>query len=143
VESSKQSLIYNFLTRFKLGVISTMSAENMPQSALVGIAITPQLEVIFDTINTTRKYKNLIAEPACSFVIGWAGEQTVQYEGKAEELTKDNREKYQTNYFSAWPDASARMAWPGIAYFVVRPKWMRYSDFDQTPPLIQEFEFKP
>jgi len=26
-------------------------------------------------------------------------------------------------------------------YFVVRPKWIRYSDFDQNPPLIQEFTF--
>ena len=28
-----------------------------------------------------------------------------------------------------------------IVYFVVRPKWVRYSDFDQRPPLIREFTF--
>jgi len=31
------------------------------------------------------------------------------------------------------------MIWPGIVYFVVRPVWIRYSDFDQNPPLIREF----
>jgi hypothetical protein len=30
------------------------------------------------------------------------------------------------------------MSWPGIVYFVVRPAWIRYSDFDQSPPLIRE-----
>jgi hypothetical protein len=31
------------------------------------------------------------------------------------------------------------MKWPGIVYFVVRPVWIRYSDFDQDPPLICAF----
>ena len=30
------------------------------------------------------------------------------------------------------------MNWPGIAYFVVRPRWIRYSDYDQKPPIIEE-----
>jgi hypothetical protein len=77
----------------------------------------PAFEIIFDTVKSSRKYPNLIARHRCSFVIGWAGEQTVQYEGEA------------------------RLTWPGIVYFVVRPKWIRYSDFDQTPPLIREFTF--
>jgi hypothetical protein len=33
------------------------------------------------------------------------------------------------------------MIWPDIAYFVVRPTWMRHSDFDQNPPFIREFTF--
>lgn len=44
-------------------------------------------------------------------------------------------------YFKAWPDGPTRMNWPGIVYFVVRPQWIRYSDFDQDPPLIREFQF--
>jgi len=36
-------------------------------------------------------------------------------------------------YFSVWPDA-----WPDIAYLVVRPRWIRYSDYDQIPPVIEE-----
>jgi len=30
------------------------------------------------------------------------------------------------------------MNWPDIAYFVVRPRWIRYSDYDQKPPIIEE-----
>lgn len=110
---------------------------------MVGIAVTERLEIIFDTVKSSRKYSNLIARHACSFVIGgWGqGEQTVQYEGEAEELGSPELERYQETYFKAFPDGPARMSWPGIVYFVVRPRWIRYSDFDQNPPLLCEFEF--
>jgi pyridoxine/pyridoxamine 5'-phosphate oxidase len=131
------------MTRCKLGVLGTIGATGSPQAALVGIAVTPQLEIIFDTVTSSRKYANLVARPACSFVVGWAGEQTVQYEGEAEELRPPDFERYRQIYFQAWPDGPARMRWPGIVYFVVRPAWIRYSDFDQNPPLIREFTFGP
>lgn len=136
--------LYAFILKHKLGVLGTTCHADTPQAALVGIAITPQLEIIFDTVKSSRKYPNLIARPACSFVIGgWgAGEQTVQYEGGAEELKSPELERYQETYFKAWPDGPARMSWAGIVYFVVRPTWIRYSDFDQDPPMICEFSFR-
>ncbi|MGA3028966.1 MAG: pyridoxamine 5'-phosphate oxidase family protein [Bryobacteraceae bacterium] len=130
-----------FIARFKLGVLGSIGGTGKPQSALVGIAVTPDLEIVFDTVKSSRKYANLIARPACSFVVGWAGEQTVQYEGVAEQLESPELERCQETYFKAWPDGPARMSWQGIVYFVVRPAWIRYSDFDQDPPLIREFSF--
>jgi pyridoxine/pyridoxamine 5'-phosphate oxidase len=126
------------MARFKLGVLGTIAPGGAPQSALVGIATTPRLEIVFDTVRSSRKYANLVARPACSFVVGWTGEQTVQFEGVAQELRTPELERYQEIYFRAWPDGPARMSWPGIVYFVVRPVWLRYSDFDQNPPLIEE-----
>lgn len=134
--------VYTFMALCRLGVLSTISDANTPQSALVGIAITPQFEIIFDTVKSSRKYSNLIAKPCCSFVIGWVGEQTVQYEGEAQELESPELERYQETYFKVWPDGPARLSWPGIVYFVVRPTWIRFSDFDQMPPLIYEFNLR-
>ncbi len=131
--------LYAFMAQCRLGVLGSICDAGTPQSALVGIAITKQLEIIFDTVKSSRKYPNLIARPACSFVIGWTGEQTVQYEGVAEQLEPPELARYQETYFKAWPDGPERMSWPGIVYFVVRPVWIRYSDFDQSPPLIREF----
>jgi len=136
-----QAEIYEFMSRNKLGVLSTIGPSQSPQSALVGIAATPDLEIIFDTVKSSRKYPNLVSNPACAFVIGWAGEQTVQYEGSAEELSGSELNRYRNIYYATWPDASARQNWPGIVYFVVRPRWVRYSDFDQRPPLIEELTF--
>jgi Pyridoxamine 5'-phosphate oxidase len=135
--------LYVFMAKYRLGVLGTICDTGTPQSALVGIAVTQQLEIIFDTVRSSRKYPNLTAQPSCSFVIGgWgSGEQTVQYEGRAEELKPPELERYQEKYFKTWPDGPARMSWPGIVYFVVRPVWIRYSDFDQNPPLICEFTF--
>jgi hypothetical protein len=133
--------IYAFMTGYRYGVVSSIATNRAPQSALVVIAVTPELEIVFDTLNSTRKYKNLIKRPSCSFVVGWGGEKTVQYEGVAAEPKGEELERCQEAYFTVWPDGLARMSWPGIAYFVVRPKWIRYSDYDQSPPLIEEMLF--
>jgi len=133
--------LYQFVAGCKLGVLSSICESGAPQSALVGIAVTPDLELIFDTVKSSRKYPNLIARRWCSFVIGWAGEQTVQYEGEARELQGPDLKRCQEVYYRAWPDGPERLSWPGIVYFAVRPGWIRYSDFDQNPPLIQEFTF--
>ena len=110
--------LYSFMTRFRYGVVSSATVDGSPQSALVGIAVTPQLEIVFDTLNTSRKYRNLVARPSCSFVVGWSGEQTVQFDGVASLPVDEELRRYQEVYF--------------------RPKWIRYSDFDQNPPLVEE-----
>jgi general stress protein 26 len=127
-----------FMSRHRYGVVSSISENGTPQSALVGIATTPELEVIFDTVKSSRKYSNLIARPACSLVVGWSGEQTVQFEGIATEPKGSELARFQNLYFAAWPDGPERMKLPGVVYFVVRPRWIRYSDYDQKPPVIEE-----
>ena len=131
--------LYRFLSQFRLGVLGTVGDSNVPQTALMGIAVTEALEIVFDTVKSSRKYPNLIDRPVCSFVIGWTGEQTVQYEGRAEALAGDELLRYQQVYFDSWPECRAHLSWPGIVYFIVRPRWIRYSDFDKNPPMIREF----
>jgi hypothetical protein len=131
----------DYIAKCKLGVLGTAGPDARPQSALVGIAVTEELEILFDTVKSSRKYGNLIARPACSFALGWEGEQTVQYEGEAAELSGGELERLQPIYFERWPECRAHLTWRGIVYFVVRPRWIRYSDYGQQPPLIQEFVF--
>ena len=133
--------IYEFIAKQKLGVLGSIAVDGSPQSALVGIGVSSELEIIFDTVKSSRKFQNLVANPRCSFVIGWAGETTVQYEGQARQPEGDELQCYRQIYFTAWPDGPSRLSWPGITHFVVRPTWVRYSDFNQNPPLIHEFTF--
>ena len=65
----------------------------------------------------------------------------MQYEGVAEELEGEELAKYKKTYFATFPDGPARESWPGITYFVVRPKWVRYCDYDPTRRRIEEKEF--
>ncbi len=139
----KEMKLFDFIGRQKLAVLATVDPDGSPQAALVGIAVTPQLEIVLDTVDSSRKYRNLMASPAASFVVGWEDEITLQYQGRAAALESDELERYKEVYFARWPDGRDRQSWPGIAYFVVRPEWIRYCDYDQRPPLIEEFVFSP
>jgi pyridoxine/pyridoxamine 5'-phosphate oxidase len=133
--------LFRFISGCKLAVLGSVSPEGVPQSALVGIAVTEELEIVFDTLDTTRKFRNLTANCRASFVIGWEGEQTVQFEGEVFLPQGEELDRYKKIYFAMWPDGPARQSWPGMTYFVVRPRWIRYSDFDQRPPVVQEQSF--
>ncbi len=125
-----QQLVYKFIEARKYGVISSIGPSGEPQSALVGIAVSAELEIVFDTVKTSRKFPNLKADPRIAVVIGWEGEQTVQYEGVAVEPEDGELLRAKAVYFAAWPSGVERQKWPGIAYFLIRPTWLRYSDFD-------------
>lgn len=136
--------VLEFMRGNRYAVVSSLSETGTPQSALVGIAVTPELEIIFDALKSSRKASNLTARPACSLVIGgWSGEQTVQFEGEAFEPVGEERARYLEVYFGVWPGGRERMQSPGITHFVVRPRWIRYSDFDQQPPVVEELRSQP
>jgi pyridoxine/pyridoxamine 5'-phosphate oxidase len=52
-------------------VQASVSPTGAPQAAVVGFAVTDALEIIFDTVATSRKYRNLRADPRVALVIGW------------------------------------------------------------------------
>lgn len=128
-----------FMRRHFWGVVATTSASGAPQAAVVGIATTDAFELVFDTLTTTRKAINIRRASAVAVVIGWDEEQTVQYEGVADEPTGLELERLQRVYFAQFPDGPSRLSWPGIAYFRVRPTWIRYSDYRADESSIEEF----
>ena len=135
--------LYNFIRQYKFGVLSTISPDNIPQSAYVGFAVTTDLKIIFDTVSDSRKYKNIILNPNISLVIGWDKEQTVQYEGFAKIPESNELEKLLLTYFEVFPDGKyRRLNLINIAYFCIEPRWIRYSDFSKTTPNIEEMIFK-
>ncbi len=133
--------IYEFMNSERLGVLTTAAKSGQPQAALMGFAVTPELEIIFDTVRSSRKYPNLKQNPRVAWVVGCTTEVTVQYEGEAEELEGAALAKYKPTYFQKFPDGPARENWAGMTYFVVRPKWVRYCDYNPDSRRIQEQRF--
>jgi hypothetical protein len=133
-----------FIRKHRWGVEASVAASGQPQAAVVGVAVTDGLELVFDTVGDTRKAANLRRDPRVAFVIGWDEERTIQYEGVADEPTGAELARCQEVYFRAFPDGPTRLSWPGITYFRVRPRWLRYSDFSvsttRDTPLIVEVE---
>ena len=139
-----RSEVLAFLRSNKWAVQASTSEAETPQAAVVGFAVTDAFEIVFDTLESTRKAKNLHANPSIAFVIGGlldGDERTVQYEGTADFPQGEELERVRAIYFEAFPDGRTRLCWPGITYVRVAPKWLRYSDFNLNPPLVAEFCF--
>jgi len=137
-----KELIYQFISQNKLAVVCTIGKDGKPESALVGIAVSTSLEIIFDTVKTSRKYHNILANKHVAVVVGWDNEATLQYEGEADVLGNDNdADNYRQIYYTAWPDGRQRAeTWPGLVHVRIKPKWARYSNFNE-PVVIEEITF--
>jgi general stress protein 26 len=135
--------LLTFMQSQKVGVEASVSPDGVPEAAVVGITVTDSFEVFFDCTTVSRKVPNLRANPKIAMVIGGAvpgDERTVQLEGVADEPTGKDLARLKKVYFKAYPDGRGREKWPDIAYFRVKPTWVRYSDYNQIPPLIVEFD---
>ena len=132
--------LYDFIRARKFAVMASVTSLRAPEAALVGYALTPEFELVFDTTDATRKCANLRANPNIAFVIGWDGSETVQYEGIADEPAGAERERLKKIYFEAFPDGVSRQEWPGLTYFRVKPRWIRFSSY-YRPRSITEFSF--
>jgi hypothetical protein len=128
-----------FLRRYRIAVEATAGSDGMPQAAVVGIAVSDELEVIFDTLANTRKYANLRANPRIALVVGWEDEATAQIDGVAHFPEGEALERARDCYLSVYPDGRERLEWSGITHVVVKPEHVRFSDFARTPPLFAEF----
>lgn len=138
----KKEIILEFIRRHPIGVLATVEHElSKPEAAVVEFGETANLELIFDTFVSSRKYNNLKASSHIAFVIGWDENITVQYEGGATELKGKELERYQAIYFSKNPRAKKWNDREGVAYFKVTPSWIRYSDLNKDPWDIFEVTF--
>ena len=129
-----------YMRAHKLAVVSTIAADGGPQSALVGVATTDGLEVVFDTLSTTRKHTNLLRDSRITVTFGGPDEMTLQYEGIATLVPSigPEGEVYREAYYEAWPDGRLRAAqWQSLVYWRVAPRWARYSDYNGGPLIVE------
>lgn len=130
-----------FMREQKYGVQASVSASGTPQIAVIGVVVSDTFEVFFDTLESTRKTVNLRHNPAIALTLGStsdSSERSAQIEGIADEPRGDDLNRLLDLYFERFPDGRDRQRWPGITYFRVVPRWLRYSDYSLRPPLIAE-----
>ncbi len=132
-----------FLRSRRYAVQSSIHPGGAPQSAVVGIAVSDDFEIVFDTLGTSRKAVNLRQRAEIAFVIGsleGTDERTVQVEGRADEPQGAERARLIELYLAVFPDGRVRQQWPGLTYLRATPRWLRYSDYTRDPPLIAEWD---
>lgn len=134
----KKKLILDFIKRHNLAVLATTTPENKPEAAIVEFSEKDNLELIFDTFFTFRKYKNLQSNTNVAVVIGRDEDKTVQYEGEAIELKDNELKECQKIHVTKLPDAAKFVEMKDIKFFKIIPKWARYTDVSKHP--WKEFE---
>jgi general stress protein 26 len=135
--------LLDVMRRHRYAVECSVAQNGSPEAAIVGVAVSNGLDIVFDTLGTSRKAQNLRAHPAVAFVFGsLAGddEETVQFEGVADEPAGAERDWLIDLYLSVFPDGRDRQAWPHLTYFRARPTWIRYSNFNASPPELVELD---
>ena len=135
--------LLDFMRSEKYAVQTSVSPGGLPQAAVVGIAVSDRFEIVFDTLDSSRKAPNLRANPAVAFVIGGTrdgDERSVQYEGIADEPSGGELDRLLDVYYARFPDGRERRSWKGLIYIRVTPTWIRYSNFSANPPEIVEFD---
>jgi pyridoxine/pyridoxamine 5'-phosphate oxidase len=132
--------LYAFMNKHRWAVEATVTASGAPQAAVIGFAVTRDLELVFDTLKTSRKYQNVLKSPKMALVIGWDDAQTLQIEGLADEPKGTAQGQLKARYFEVFPDGHERETWKDITYIRVKPHWFRYSDFRLDPPKIVEMK---
>ena len=130
--------VWNIVRRKQLMIVSTVHPHGAPEAALMGFACTSENEIVFDTLGSSRKAINLGRSAAIALVVGWDDNISVQIEGEARRPAGEDLAKAKAAYFRQWPDGRNRENWPDIAYFVVRPRWIRYSCYEGAP-VVEEF----
>jgi hypothetical protein len=141
--SPTKARLLEFLRLHRHAVQASRAADGAPQAALVWFVVNDRLELFFDSFDSTRKVANLRSDPRIALVIGGnttGNERTVQYEGVVDTPTGAELEQFQRDYFAALPDGRRRSKLPGITYFRVRPRWIRFGDYNVAPPQIVVFE---
>lgn len=130
-----------FMRQEPYAVQSSVGDDGMPQAAIVGVVVSDQFEIFFDTLGNSRKATNLRQRPHGAMVLGPAAAgsaQTVQLEGHADEPTGADLDRLLELYFARFPDGRDRQRLPDITYWRIRPAWIRFSDFSVDPPAIVE-----
>jgi uncharacterized pyridoxamine 5'-phosphate oxidase family protein len=147
MEQETKQKILDFLKEHSLTVLSYTNSNHAPQSATVEYVVTDNLEILFNTFSDKRKYQNIVERPDVSFVVGWDWDEnmTVQYEGAAQELKGLEVLKYSKIYFEHLPSAKqfadAFKHLGSLIFFRVKPKRIRFSDFNKEPWEISEVNF--
>jgi len=128
----KKKIILDFIKKNKLCVISTISSENKPESAVMVISQKDNLQLIFQTPNNYRKYINLKHNPRIAVVFGFDLEEftTVQYEGIAEEAYGKEIDECRKIHVAKNPKSTDYAYLPQNKYFIVSPMWIRYWNFN-------------
>ncbi len=127
----KKKKVLDFIKKEKLGALATVTSDGQPEVAVMVISQEDNLELIFQTPNSYRKYKNLKSNPNVAICFGFDLKEfvTVQYEGISREAEEHEIDECRKIHVGKNPKSADYAYLSQNKYFIVKPKWIRYWDF--------------
>lgn len=137
----RRKTILDYIKKEKVGVLSTVTPDGKPEAAVMAISQTDDLELIFQTPKSYRKYVNLKKNPSVAVAFGWDMEEfiTVQYEGIAKEAKGKEIDECRKIHVAKNPKSADYAYLADNKYFIIKPKWIRYWDFKTDEKFVLSF----
>lgn len=132
-----QNTILQFIKKNSLSVLSTVAPDHKSESAVMAYAIQDDFTFIMSTEATTRKYQNILTNPHVSIVVGGLDSPSLQIEGIAS--ISEDQLAIKDFALNQHPDLKDYLS-DTIKFFEIKTTWLRYSDFNQSPPIIEEIK---
>ncbi len=139
----QEQKIINLLDKNEFGVIATNCSGRAPESAVVAVSnTTSDLQIIFGTFKASRKYANILTDNKVSLAVGWDNQtkQTMQIEGLATEVSPEQRGEIEDIHCKKNPSSERFRGNLQQSYFLIKPTWIRYSDYSVSPQEVWEVE---
>jgi general stress protein 26 len=126
----------------RLCVLSTVTADNNSECAVMAYAIHDDLTLTISTHSSTRKWNNLQKNPSVALTMGWEfGKLNIQYEGKATLIEKGSDHLlHEEVYYSQHPNLRIYHS-DSTVFIKITPTWIRVTDMTVQPPKITEKSF--
>ncbi len=135
--------VFEFLNGQPLGVLASVDKSGQPQVATVAFSQTPELSLIIGTDEQSRKAVNIVNDPRVAFVVTDAEERyTVQLEGAAKILSKEEFAAYEQAHYDKLPASAPFKDIKGQCFIIIEPHYLRFSDCNPHPWVLTEFTFE-
>lgn len=138
--TEQKDKILELLQANHVGVIATHGDGLSPESAVITISETDELEIIFGSSELARKNHNIARSPNVSLVVGWdiVARETLQIEGVVVRVSDTEREKIEALHCAKNPIFAKYNGNPSFQYFKLHPHWIRYANLSADHPSVWE-----
>jgi general stress protein 26 len=138
--TEQKDKILELLQTNHVGVIATHGDGLSPESAVITISQTEDLDIVFGSSELARKNHNIARNPHVSLVVGWdiVARETLQIEGVVVRVSDSEREKIEVLHCAKNPLFAKYNGNPSFQYFKLQPHWIRYANLSAHHPGVWE-----
>lgn len=134
-----KNTVLEFLKKNDLCVLSTASKSGKSESAVMAFTVKDNFMLLMNSEEKTRKIKNILENPQVSVVIGGLkNDPSVQIDGEGKIIEGDQAIEACEYMLKVHPELKDYGIEKG-KFISITPNWLRWSDFTQNPPAIEEF----